>query len=280
MSKNACSDSNIYWRPDNPQETLKVENYYYAGFLAAEMSCSVIKATNYNPIGHYYFTVDITVCNADKALLKDINRVMMRGNGIITSVKGAFNLSARGKNRVQVVLDFLDRYPIIVGDLAKNRIALMREASMYLQAHRGLKVHHAKTVEMDRIRMKLQMIKKEGITLKVYQQERVGRDAVGYFLSGVLDGDGSFGFKKSGSHQQPFIAVAMKDQKIVDLFRGFLEYGSVRRRKDGIYHYEINDRQVVKKVCSLFLTRYRLRNARQRGRMQKIQRILNDYTWN
>jgi len=37
MSDNAVS-------ADNPQETLNSSQYYYAGFLAAEMTCSVIRA--------------------------------------------------------------------------------------------------------------------------------------------------------------------------------------------------------------------------------------------
>ena len=121
MSKNASSGSDVRRKPGNPQETFEVEKYYYAGLFAAEMTCSVIKAANYNPVGHYYYAVDITVTNADKALLQKVNEVVMRGGGIISPVKGAFNLSARGKNRVRVALDFLDRYPIIIGDLAKNR---------------------------------------------------------------------------------------------------------------------------------------------------------------
>jgi len=281
MSKNASSDSdNTSRKSDNPQETLEEKNYYYAGFFVAEMSCSVIKATNHNPVGHYYFAVDITVSNADRKLLEHINKIVMRGNGVISPIKGAFNLSARGKKRVQMVLNFLNRYPIIAGDLAKNRLVLVREALVYLQTYRGSSNHQTKTQVMDRIRMKLRMIKEKGIVSKSYDRKYANRDAVGHFLAGVLDGEGSFGFKKSKSRLQPFLAVAMKDQKIIQLLREFIQYGNVRLRKDGMYHYEINHPKVLQAVCSLFLTRYPLRHARQRGRMEHLQRILNDYTRN
>lgn len=281
MSKNAFSDSdNTSRKPDNPQETLAKKNYYYAGFFAAEMSCSVIKATNHNPVGHYYFAVDITVSNADRKLLEHVNKIVMQGKGIISPIKGAFNLSARGKKRVQTVLDFLNRYPIIAGDLAKNRLMLVQEALVYLQANRGSSNHQIKTQVMDDIRMKLRMIKENGIVSESYDQKYVNKDVVGHFLAGVLDGEGSFGFKKSRNRLQPFLAVAMKDQKIIQLLREFIQYGNVRRRKDGMYHYEINHPKVLQAVCSLFLTQYPLHHVRQRERMQHLQRILNDYTRN
>src|SRR3989344_2429166 len=207
MSKNASSDSDANRKPGNPQETLKKDNFYYSGFFAAEMTCSVIKATNYNPVGHYYYAVDITVTNADKNLLQDVNKVVMKGGGIISPVKGAFNLSARGKNRVRVVLDFLNRYPIIVGDLAKNRVTLLKDAFKYLETHRGSSEHRKKIEVMDSIRQKLRRIKESGTALESYAQERADKNALGYFLAGVLDGEGSFGFKKSGNRQQPYFAV-------------------------------------------------------------------------
>lgn len=280
MSNNASSDSDISRKPDNPQETLNEENYYYAGFFAAEMSCSVIKAANYNPVGHYYFAIDMTVSNADKTLLRKVNKVVMRGGGIVSPIKGGFNLSARGKKRVRIVLDFFDRYPILAGDLARDRIALMRKALAYLEAHRGSSEHQAKTKVMDDIRAKLRAIKETGMALRSYGRKRANKDAIGHFLAGVLDGDGSFGFKKSGKRQQPFLAIAMKDQKVIELLREFIQHGNIRRRKDGVHHYEINHQQVLQDVCSLFLTEYPLRHAIQRERMQHLQRILNDYTRN
>lgn len=280
MSKNASSDLDASWEPDNPQETLKVRNFYYAGFCAAEMSCSVIKAANSNPVGHYYYAVDFTVSNADKNLLHKVNKVVMQKHGVISPIKGAFNLSARGKSRVKIALDFLARYPIIAGDLARSRIALLTDALQYLETHRGSHNHQAKTGVMDAIQKELRRVKETGTASKLYRAKHVSHDAVGHFLAGVLDGEGSFGFKKSGHRQQPFLAVAMKDKEIIELFPEFLRHGNVRRRNDGMYHYEINHKEVLKKVCTVFLTQYPLQHTRQRKRMQKLQRILNDYTRN
>ena len=55
---------------DNQQETL----YYFSGFLAGEGSISIIKANNTKGRSGYYYTTDITISNADKSLLKEMNR--------------------------------------------------------------------------------------------------------------------------------------------------------------------------------------------------------------
>jgi len=275
ISKNAIG-------ADNQQETLKnfsSHYFYYSGFFAGEMSCSIIKFSNSNPVG-YYFTPDITVTNADIDLLKKVNRVLMNGNGIISAVKGAYNLSFRGKIKVRKILNFLDRYPILVGDLAKNRIRIMQEALQYLEHNRGHKIHQEKTQVMEKYRCELKRIKRENYTSKIFSKPNAVMDAIGYFLAGIIDGEGSIGMKKCGNYSRPFIAVAMKDRKIVDLFKRFLGYGNVRLRKDGVYHFEINSRNRIKGMVGLFLYQYPLQHRRQREKLKKLQRILNDYTPN
>ncbi len=249
-------------------------------FLPPKCHVLSLKAANNNPVGHYYFKLDITVSNADKNLLETINTVVMQNGGVITRIKGGFNLSTRGQRRVRIVLDFFDQYQFIAGDLAQDRISLLREALIYLETHRGSREHLAKTKVMDDIRAKLRAIKETGIAWRPYNIKHANHDAIGYFLAGVLDGEGSFGFKKSGSYQQPFFAAAMKDQKIIELLRDFIRHGNVRRRKDGMYHYEINHRKVLQDVCTIFLSEYPLRHTKQRERMRHLQQILNDYTRN
>lgn len=282
MGNNATSDfshNRVTRKPDNPQETLDIRNYYYSGFFAGEMTCSVIKATNYHPRGYYYM-VDFTVSNADRRLLNVINQNVFFGLGNISPIKRAFNLKLRGKEKVRTVLRFLERYPILAGDLAQNRIVLLKRALDYLDQHRGQNAHKVKTSVMDSLRESLRRLKTKGIVERVYDFEvSMSRDAVGYFLAGVLDAEGSFGFKNNGSNrQEPFIVVAMKDRKIIELMRDFMHYGSVRLRKDGAFHFEINSKDTLKIVCHLFLERYPLQHRRQRQRLANLQRILNDYT--
>ncbi len=275
MSKNVFSGSDASRKPDNPQETYS--RYYFPGFFAAEMSCSVIKAAN-PPHGHYY-AVDVTVSNADKGLLVHVNTEVMKGRGVISAIKGGFNLSARGKDKVRTVLEFLENYPILAGDLAKYRITLLKRALLYLESHGHKSDHTEKTKVMDAIRKIFREIKTKQVVEQSYEIGSVSRHAIGHFLSGVIDGEGSFGIKAGNSSRgEPYFFIAMKDKKIVQLFSSFIGYGNVRYRNDGVYHCEVNKRDVLKDMCTLFLERYPLRHTRQRERLQKLQRILNDHT--
>lgn len=259
-------------RADNQQEMLKKSNFYFSGFMAGEMSCSIIKRTNH---GHgYYYEPDITVTNADVKLLNEVNRVVMNNRGLITPVKHAHNLSARGKEKVRITLNFLEKYPIIVGDLAKNRIAIMKHTLMYLENHHG-RVSE-KTVEMEKLRKKLRELKFGGIIDKLFDLTITDKNSLGYFFSGVIDGEGSFGTKSC--RLQPYFAVAMKDKKIIETLRDFVDYGNVRIRKDKLSHLEINHRDILKNVCDLFLNQYPLKHARQIERLFRLQQLLNDYT--
>lgn len=269
MSKNALS-------ADNPQEMLK-SNFYFSGLCAAEMSCSIIKATNKNPPGIYH-AIDLTVTNADKELLQQVNQIVMKNRGIITPVKGAYNLSARGKERVQIALDFLETYPIITGDLAKNRIIILKNALLYLQKYRTHKFQKEKTVEMEKLRQKLRDIKEKAIIDHKFDLECIDQKSLGYFFAGVIDGEGSFGTKSSGLTKQPFFAIAMKDKKIIESLSKFVGHGNVRLRKDGVYHLEINHRDILKDICEMFLNQYPLRHKRQRSRLLALQQLLNDHT--
>ncbi len=280
MGKNASSDSGAHQRPDNPQEMLDATKFYFSGFMSAEMSCSIIKATNKNPKGFYY-ALDLTVTNADREILNQVNREVMNNRGVITSVKGAYNLSARGKNKVRIALDFLEQCPILAGDLAINRIILLKHALAYLTDRKASGFQKERIAKMDEMRKKLKELKEVGTIDQRFDLPSIRKSSVGYFLAGVIDGEGSFGVKLSGLYKQPFFAIAMKDKKIIELLRQFVGHGNVRLRKDGVYHLEITRRNILKDFCETFLNRYSLRQARQRKRLMFVlQQILNDHTPN
>lgn len=276
MSKNASNDFGENQIPDNPQEMLK-NNFYFSGLIAAEMSCSIIKATNKKPLDYYYM-VDLTVTNADRKLLNEVNHAVMNNRGVISPVKGAYNLSARGKSKVRIALDFLEVYPIPIGDLAKNRVLLLKTALVYLESHRAHRFQKEKTIVMEELRRKLREVKTIGIVDQQFDLLSLDQDSLGYFIAGVIDGEGSFGHKSSGLVQEPFFMIAMKDKKIIELINKFVGYGNVRLRKDGVYHLEINSRTILKKLCEMFINQYPLRHERQRKRLMLLQQLLNDYT--
>jgi hypothetical protein len=280
MSKNASNDfgsvSKLDQKPDNPQEMLK-KNFYFSGLMAAEMSCSIIKVADKNLRDHYYM-VDLTVTNADRKLLDEINHVVMNDRGVISPVKGAHNLSARGKSKVRTALDFLESYPILAGDLAQNRIILLKTALVYLEQHRAHHFQEEKIMEMENLRRKLRELKVIGIVDQSFDSYSNDRESLGHFFAGVIDGEGSFGWKSNGLSKQPFFAIAMKDKKIIEQLQKFVNHGNVRLRKDGVYHLEINHRGILKDFCEMFINQYPLRHERQRKKLISLQQLLNDYT--
>ena len=70
----------------------------------------------------------------------------------------------------------------------------------------------------------------------------------------------------------------MKDKKIIESLSKFVGYGKVRLRKDGVYHLEINSREILKNVCDMFINQFPLKHKQQRKRLLKLQQFLNDHT--
>ena len=64
----------------------------------------------------------------------------------------------------------------------------------------GLGVRVAKKVDA--------LIKQNGFVGKSIRVNHF-KDEIGFFLAGIIDAEGSCGFKKSGFRMQPFFAVAM-----------------------------------------------------------------------
>jgi len=59
---------------------------------------------------------DLTISNADLNLLKEINGVITSNLGNISPIKEGYNLKFRGKRKVEIVFQFLQKYPVITGN--------------------------------------------------------------------------------------------------------------------------------------------------------------------
>lgn len=269
---------------DNQQETRQSmfykRSFYYTGFCSGEMSCSLLRLSNRrSKNGGVYYSPDITIANADLILLKNINRVL--GNrGVISTIKGGYNLSFRGKEKVRKVFAFLKKYPPITGDLTLSRLTLLRKALIILEARKGYRRSLLDQRRLDGIRQQLFILKKTAVPTQSFSQKTFDRDSIGYFLAGVLDAEGSVGIKKNGvKHTQPFFAVAMRDRKIVELFHSFLNVGHIHLRpKEKMFHFEIGSRKEVLQVVQMFLRIYPSKLLKMKKRLKRLLRILNDYT--
>lgn len=257
---------------DNQQETSRFCKFYYTGFCVGEMSCSLIKANHKHGV---YYTPDFTIANADLFLLKEINREIGTNRGIISPIKGGYNLSFRGVRKVEIIFRFFEKYPVVTGDLAKKKVVLLKNVlpaiGRYSQVQSRFKV-------IEQCRKDLKDLKLNGLDQEI-PDDQFETGSIGYFLAGIIDAEGSCGLKKSGQRQQPFFAVAMKDRKIIYLLKDFLGCGNIHvRSDDGLYHWETNRRLEVLKLIKIFTDTYPSKLKKMRERMQNLTRILNDYT--
>lgn len=264
---------------DNQQEMFN-EFYYFTGFCCGEISFSLLKLSNRkSKKGGVYYTPDITVSNADKSLLKKINKAIADNCGIISKVKGAYNLSFRGKEKVKKVLTFFSKYPPITGDLVQSRLALITNAVEILEADKSYRRSYLKQIQLEGIRSQFSQVKKTAIPISNFPQRFFRKDTIGHFLSGVFDAEGSIGLKSNGTHKQPFVAIAMKDRKIVELFRNFFKVGHIHARpEENIYHFEVGAKKEVLFVLQLFSKTYPSKLSKVRRKGEKLKQILNDYT--
>jgi len=261
-------------------EQREKQNFYYTGFCTGELSCSLLKLTNRkSKTGGVYYMPDITISNADKPLLEEINNVVACGCGVISAIKGGYNLSIRGKVKAKKALAFFEKYPPIAGDLVKSKFLLIKRAIVILESRKTFRRTLQEENQLEKIRSAFVQLKRNSIPLREFSQDIFNPQAIGYFLSGILDAEGSVGMKRNGFRHQPFIAVAMKDKKIIQLFRDFLGVGNIRfRSKDFLYHFEIGSRKEVLRVLYIFSKIYPSRLPKMKQRIEKLESILNDYT--
>lgn len=212
--------------------------------------------------------------------LIEVNKIVCDNCGITSKVKGAYNLSIRGKRKVKIALAFFAKYPPIVGDLVLSRLALISKAVKILESQKSHKRSLVIKNQLEAIRRSLVKIKKTAIPIREFQQNNFDRNSIGYFLAGILDAEGSVGLKSNGSSKrQPFLAVAMKDKKIVELFKEFLNVGHIHLRPhEKMSHFEIGAKREVLYALDLFLNKYPSRLAKSRQRLVNLHWILNDYT--
>lgn len=272
LTKNASSDS------DNQQQTSlgsQNSNFYYTGFCVGELSCSVIRASDKRGRG-FYFMPDITISNTDLNLLKEINQIVASNLGNISPIKGGYNLKFRGRKKVEKVFQFFQSYPVITGDLAKRKLELLKNVLPAIG--NNSKVQDRLQV-IEKCREDLKDLKLNGLAEEIIDVNHFKNDEIGFFLAGIIDAEGSCGFKKSGIRMQPFFAVAMKDLKIIELIKDFLACGNIHIRiNDGLYHWETSKISDVLKVINIFTIKYPCKLEKMKDRMENVRRMLNDYT--
>lgn len=261
---------------DNQQETLM----YLCGFMVGESSISLIRATNFKGGTGFYYTPDITISNADFNLLADVNHRAGADLGIMTPIKGGYNLSFRGQRKVGAVLNFFESYPPIRGDMIQEKLALLRGALSILAEKQGRNKRLAnEEARLEEVRQRLRVLKKRGSASMCFLRRYAAEKQIGYFLAGITDAEGSMGFRRCGKRLQPYFCVGMREEAIVKLFQEYFGFGSIYYRPASkLYQYETGKRENVLLLSDFFLCSCPVRLRKNQDRLRKIKRILNDYT--
>lgn len=261
---------------DNQQETY----WYLCGFMVGECSISLIKATSNKGGTGFYFAPDFTVSNADLGLLKLINSLVGKERGVISPIKGGYNLSFRGKEKIKIILQFFKIYPPICGDMIREKLRLLKQAVNLLSKKKGRnKRLYGEEVKIEKLRQRLKEIKKEGKAGKHFSKRRVSNEKTGYFLAGIVDAEGSMGFRRCGERLQPYFCLAMRDEAIINLFQEYFGFGpKYYRPASKLYQFETGKKANVLRLCQFFLLESPVFLLKNQERMQKIIWILNDYT--
>ena len=80
------------------------------------------------------------------------------------------------------------------------------------------------------------------------KQFREVPEKIGYYIAGFTDGEGSFNvsFRPRNDYKLPWkvslsFNISQKDRSILELFKNYLQCGTLRNRKDGVVYYEVTD---------------------------------------
>ena len=186
----------------------------------------------------------------------------------------------RGKEKVKIILSFFDRYPPICGDMINEKLFILREAmSVLLEKKRRNKRLSNEEITIEALRQKLKTIKKEGKSTMHFPRKRQSRKKIGYFLAGIVDAEGSMGWRHCGRYLQPYFCVAMRDEAIISLFQEYFGFGSkYYRPASKLHQFETGKRENVLQLSNFFLDQCSVQLPKNRKRMEELQRLLNDYT--
>lgn len=110
-------------------------------------------------------------------------------------------------------------------------------------------------------------------------------DAIGYYLAGFTDGEGSFhvAFRKRQDYKLPWkvslcFNVSQKDKVVLEFFQTYLECGTMRQRQDGIWYYEVNNLSDLLQKVIPFFERFQFlssKKARDFAKFKELVRLIS-----
>jgi hypothetical protein len=100
---------------------------------------------------------------------------------------------------------------------------------------------------------------------------------IGYYLAGFADGEGSFNvsFRRRKDYSLPWkvslcFNVSQRDEVILAMFKKHLRCGTLRRRDDGVWYFEVNNFEAIKNNVIPFFRKYSFLSAKKKRDFQKF----------
>lgn len=109
---------------------------------------------------------------------------------------------------------------------------------------------------------------------------------VGHYLAGFTDGEGSFNvsFRPRGDYRMPWkvslcFNISQRDEVILAKFKRYLGCGTMRRRRDGVWYYEVNNLAAILENVIPFFDHYGFLSGKKRrdfAKFKQLARILSE----
>ena len=109
---------------------------------------------------------------------------------------------------------------------------------------------------------------------------------IGWYLAGFVDGEGSFNvsFRPRRDYKMPWkvslcFNISQRDPVILSFYKKFLECGTMRQRRDGVWYYEVNNLNAIISNVIPFFERYGFLSAKKKrdfAKFKQLARILAD----
>lgn len=102
----------------------------------------------------------------------------------------------------------------------------------------------------------------------------------GYYITGFTDGEGSFNvsFRKRndfliGWKITPVFNISQDERKILGWIKHILKCGTIRKRKDGVYAFEVSNRESLKEYIIPFFDRFCFQSDKKKLQFQRFKQI-------
>lgn len=109
---------------------------------------------------------------------------------------------------------------------------------------------------------------------------------VGYYLAGFADGEGSFNvvFRPRSDCRMPWkislcFNISQRERVILALFKRYFRCGTLRRRDDGVWTYEVNNFNAIVENVIPFFEQFPFLSAKKKrdfAKFKKIARIIEE----